>query len=77
LRTIDKEKLAFGYDAAKDRFGDMFEFGIIDPTKVTRSALENGASVAALLLTTSCIVTDLPKSDEDEGQAPPDMDGMY
>jgi chaperonin GroEL len=77
IRRIEKEKIAFGYDAAKDTYGDMFEFGIIDPTKVTRSALENGSSVAALLLTTSCIVTDLPKKEEDEGQAPPDMDGMY
>jgi chaperonin GroEL len=76
VRTIEKEKEAYGYDAAQDRFGDMYEFGIIDPTKVTRFALQNGASIAALLLTTDCIVTDLPK-EEEEPSPPPDMGDMY
>ena len=77
LRAVEKEKGAYGYDAAKDVFGDLYEFGIIDPTKVTRSALENAASVAALLLTTDCIVADVPKEKGDEDAVAPDMGGMY
>jgi chaperonin GroEL len=75
LKNIWKEKASYGYDAAKGNYGDMFEFGIIDPAKVTRSALENGSSVAALLLTTDCIVTDLPKKEDEEPM--PGMDEMY
>ena len=52
----------------------MLEFGIIDPTKVTRSALQNAASVAGLLLTTEAMVTELPK--EDKGSPMPEMGGM-
>ena len=50
-----------GYDVAKDVYGDMIEFGILDPTKVTRSALQNAASVASLLLTTEALVAELPE----------------
>lgn len=53
-----------GYDALNDRYGDMIGFGIVDPTKVTRSALQNAASVACLLLTTESIVVDEPKKEE-------------
>ena len=53
-----------GWDAQKAEYTDMFAAGIIDPAKVTRSALENAASVAALLLTTETIVTDLPEKDK-------------
>ncbi|MDA7977695.1 MAG: chaperonin GroEL [Pirellulales bacterium] len=56
-----------GYDADGDRYGDMISFGIIDPAKVTRTALQNAASVAALLLTTDSLITDIPKEEEDEG----------
>jgi chaperonin GroEL len=49
-----------GYDAARDEFGDMIQRGIIDPLKVTRSALENAVSIAGMVLTTNCLVTDLP-----------------
>jgi len=78
LRSIEKKGASFGYDAARDSFGDMYEFGVIDPTKVTRSALENGASVASLLLTSNCIVTDLPKKEKSgEAQGAPDMGDMY
>jgi len=49
-----------GYDAARDEFGDMLSRGIIDPLKVTRSALENAVSIAGMVLTTNCLVTDLP-----------------
>jgi chaperonin GroEL len=65
----------YGYNAATGEYGDMLEFGIIDPTKVTRSALQNAASVAGLLLTTEAMVTELPQ--DDAGGAPmPDMGGM-
>jgi chaperonin GroEL len=60
-----KEK-SYGYDALNDRYGDMFEFGVVDPTKVVRSALQNAASVACLLLTTDSIVVDAPKPKEDD-----------
>ncbi len=53
----------FGYNAANGQYGDMIEMGILDPTKVTRTALQNAASVAGLLLTTECMVADLPKED--------------
>jgi len=77
-RRIESEKASFGYDAAKNIYVDMFDSGIIDPTKVTRLALTNGSSVATLLLTTDAIVTDLPKKeDEEAAPPPPDMGGMY
>ena len=50
-----------GYDAARDEFGDMLQRGIIDPLKVTRSALENAVSIAGMVLTTNCLVTDIPE----------------
>jgi chaperonin GroEL len=50
-----------GYDAARDEFGNMLERGIIDPLKVTRSALENAVSIAGMVLTTNCLVTDIPE----------------
>lgn len=68
----------FGYDAAKNEYGDMVAKGIIDPTKVTRSAIQNAASIASMLLTTESIVTDIP---EEKGAAMPaapgGMPGMY
>ncbi len=65
----------FGYNAASGEYGDMLAMGILDPTKVARSALEHAASVAALMLTTECMITDAP---EDKGSSPsmPDMGGM-
>jgi len=63
---------SFGYDAAKGEYVDMIKAGIIDPTKVTRSALQNAASVAAMVLTTESVVTDIPTKFE---QAPPAMPG--
>jgi chaperonin GroEL len=55
-----------GYDALNDRYGDMFDFGVVDPCKVTRSALTNAASVACLLLTTESIIVDEPKKESDD-----------
>jgi chaperonin GroEL len=66
---------AFGYDAAADEFCDLVEAGVIDPTKVVRSALQNAASVAALLLTTEALVVDRPKDDA-PAAAPPGPGGM-
>ena len=57
--VLDTGDSRFGYDAAKDTVGDMFELGVIDPAKVTVSALQNAASVAGLLLTTACMITDI------------------
>ena len=66
LRKVEKGEGSYGYDAASNKFDDLFKLGIIDPTKVTRSALQNAASVASLLLTTDCVITDVPKDDDDE-----------
>ena len=66
----------YGYDAAGDRYGDMMEFGIVDPTKVCRSALENAASVASMVLTTESLVADIPEKNPPVPAAP-DMGGMY
>jgi chaperonin GroEL len=63
----------FGYNAATDEFGDMIEMGILDPMKVTRTALQNAASIAGLMLTTDCLIADLPK--EDDGAAGGGMGG--
>ena len=62
----------FGYNAATSEYGDMLEMGILDPAKVTRSALEHAASVAGLMLTTECMITDVPE----DKPAMPDMGGM-
>ena len=63
----------FGFNAANHTYGDMIEMGILDPTKVTRTALQNAASVAGLMLTTECMVAEMPKED---APAMPDMGGM-
>ena len=58
LETIEQGNFSFGYNAANDTFGDMYDFGIIDPAKVTRSALQNATSIAGMILTTECIVVE-------------------
>ncbi|MGL4931836.1 MAG: chaperonin GroEL [Aeromonas sp.] len=63
----------FGYNAYTEQYGDMLEMGILDPTKVTRSALQFASSIAGLMITTECMVTELPKKDT---PAMPDMGGM-
>ncbi len=76
VNRVRRMKKTEGYDADKDAYGDMLEAGIIDPAMVVRTALQNAASVAALLLTTSCLITDIP-TDEPEGPPPgADMGGM-
>jgi chaperonin GroEL len=72
--VVDKVKAGkdnYGYNAATGEFGDVVEMGILDPAKVTRSALQNAASIAALMITTEAMITDLPKED-----SAPDMGGM-
>ncbi|HBK47231.1 MAG TPA: chaperonin GroEL [Xanthomonadaceae bacterium] len=66
----------YGYNAANGEFGDMVEFGILDPTKVTRSALQNAASIAGLMITTEAMVADSPKKDEPALPAGGGMGGM-
>lgn len=71
-----KKGIAYGYNALKNEYCDMIKAGIIDPTKVTRSALQNAASVASTLLTTEVLVTDIPEPTP-AMPANPGMDGMY
>jgi chaperonin GroEL len=67
----------YGFNAQNDTYGDMLELGILDPTKVTRTALQNAASVASLLLTTEAMVADAPKDESGAGGGGmPDMGGM-
>jgi chaperonin GroEL len=63
----------FGYNAYTEQYGDMLAMGILDPTKVTRSALQFASSIAGLMITTECMITDMPKK---ETPAMPDMGGM-
>ena len=70
-------KTGYGYDALKGEYVDMIERGIIDPTKVTRSALQNASSVAAMVLTTESLVTDIPAPEPAAPAANPGMGGMY
>ena len=64
LNKVKEGKDNFGYNAANGEFGDMVAFGILDPTKVTRTALQNAASIAGLMITTEAMVADAPKKDE-------------
>jgi chaperonin GroEL len=67
-----------GYNAATDKFENMVESGIVDPTKVARSALQNAASIAALILTTECTITEIPEKEKAAPEMPPGgMGGMY
>lgn len=65
LKVVEESKVAdYGYNAMTNDFGSMLEAGVLDPAKVTRSALQNGASVAVMILTTECLVTDIPEKKE-------------
>ena len=75
-KVADAESVNFGYDAANDSYGDMLSLGIVDPTKVCRSALENASSVASMVLTTESLVADIPEKAA-PAPAAPDMGGMY
>ena len=81
VNKVKSEKVGVGFDAAKEEYVDMKKAGIVDPTKVTRSALQNAASIASMVLTTESLVTDAPeKKDCNCGgheAMPSGMDGMY
>ena len=75
VNNVASGKGNYGYNAANETYGDMIEMGILDPTKVTRSALQNAASVAGLMLTTDCMIAELPKDDA-PAMGGGDMGGM-
>ena len=70
-------KIGYGYDAYSEKFCDMMESGIVDPAKVTRSALQNAASIASTVLTTEAVVSDIKEDKPQPAGAPGGMDGMY
>jgi chaperonin GroEL len=72
----ESEDLKFGYNAQTDEYGDMFKFGVIDPAKVVRTALEDASSIAGLLITTEAMVADKPQKEGAAGGGMPDMGGM-
>jgi len=74
VNKVAEGKGNYGFNAANETYGDMVEMGVLDPTKVTRSALQNAASIAGLMLTTECMIADLPK--DESAPAMPDMGGM-
>ncbi len=76
-KVSSSEVPSFGFNAATEEYGDMIAAGIVDPTKVCRSALENAASVASMVLTTESLVTDIKEPAPAAAPAAPDMGGMY
>ncbi len=76
VEAVRKGEGAFGYNAATDAYEDLVKAGIIDPTKVTRCALQNAASIASMVLTTETVITDIPEPKEKGGGGMPDMSGM-
>ncbi len=74
-KVRESSDLAFGFNAQTEEYGDMFKFGVIDPAKVTRTALEDAASVAGLLITTECMIAEKPEPKAPAGGMP-DMGGM-
>jgi chaperonin GroEL len=75
-KVLESTEANFGYDALGKKYGDMVKFGVIVPTKVERTALQNGASIASLLLTTDAVVTEIPEK-KDPAPAMPPGGGMY
>jgi len=75
-KVMESEETFFGYDALKKKYGNMVDFGVIVPTKVERVALQNGASIASLLLTTDAVVSEIPEKKEAPPAMPPGG-GMY
>jgi chaperonin GroEL len=72
----ESDDLSFGFNAQTEEYGDMFKYGVIDPAKVTRTALEDAASIAGLLITTEAMIADKPEPKGASGPAMPDMGGM-
>merc|ERR1712113_77083 len=76
-KVLMEEDLQHGYDALMQQFVDMTAQGIIDPAKVTRSALQNATSIASMILTTECVVVDAPDKDQDADGDDDDYDDDY
>jgi len=76
-KVIESDAKNFGYDVLRREYGDMVKFGVIVPTKVERTALQNGASIASLLLTTDAIVSEIPEKKEKMPAGGPPGGGMY
>jgi chaperonin GroEL len=76
-RIREKNELNYGYNAQTEKYQDLVKAGVIDPTKVTRSALQNAASIAGLMLTTEAVVVEKKEKEAQLPAAPPDMGGMY
>ena len=76
-KIVNADKVGYGFDAYNETYGDMIEAGIVDPTKVTRSALENAASVASMVLTTESLVADIKSEEPAMPAAPGGMGAMY
>ena len=76
-RVREKGSLNWGYNASTDVYEDLVKTGVIDPTKVTRTALQNAASIAGLLLTTEAVVVDKPEKEAAPAMPGGDMGGMY
>jgi chaperonin GroEL len=75
-KVAESKETNYGYNAATDEYGDMLKMGILDPTKVTRTALQNAASVAALMITTEAMVAEAPKEESAAGGMGGGMGGM-
>ena len=76
VNKVEEGKGNFGYNAQSHEYGDMVAMGVLDPTKVTRCALQNAASVAGLILTTDCMVAEMPKEEPAGGHAGHGHGGM-
>ncbi len=78
IEKVKSSEVGVGYDALNNKYVDMLKAGIVDPTKVTRSALQNAASVASTFLTTEAAIADIPEKENTPPMAPGmGMDGMY
>ena len=76
IQKIKEGKADFGFNARTEVYENLFKAGVIDPTKVSRVALENAASIAGMMLTTECVIADKPKKEEAHSHGAPDMGGM-
>ncbi|HNF43149.1 MAG TPA: TCP-1/cpn60 chaperonin family protein, partial [Ferruginibacter sp.] len=76
VNKIKEGKADYGFNARIEKYENLFKAGVIDPTKVSRVALENAASIAGMMLTTECVIADKPKEEAPHSHGAPDMGGM-
>jgi chaperonin GroEL len=76
VQKVREGKADYGYNAHTEKYENLFAAGVIDPTKVSRVALENAASIAAMLLTTECVLAEQPEEKNDHSHGAPGMGGM-